>query len=87
MASDLAPDVVVMDVMLPKEEGCSGGVQGDHGASARDPRTHVNGPDGGGSCRGGRGRQRYRIPPEGDWQGVAAVSRAGRGPGQFASPN
>ena len=58
VAADVSPDVVVMDVMMPKKDGV-GGVQGDHGSRTRDPRAHANGLDGGGRHRGGRGRRRY----------------------------
>ena len=65
VAADVSPDVVVMDVIMPKKDGVEA-CRDDHGVRARDPRGHVDGLDGGGRHRGGRGRRRHRIPPEGD---------------------
>ena len=44
VASELSPDVIVMDVMMPKK-GRRGGVPGDHGVSARDTGDHADGLD------------------------------------------
>ena len=62
VAADVSPDVVVMDVIMPKKDGVEA-CRDDHGVRARDPRGHVDGLDGGGRHCGGRGRRRHRIPP------------------------
>ena len=75
--ADVSPDVVVMGVMMPKKdevEAC-----GEIMEAAPETRVrHANGLDGGGRHRGGGGRRRSRMHPEGDGQGVTAVSRAER---------
>ena len=83
-ASKLSPDVIVMDVMMPRK-GRRGGVPGDHGVSTRHKGDHADRLDGGGRCDRGAGRRCGRLSSEGGRNGPAPEYGAGRGCGRDAA--
>ena len=77
MAADLLPELIMMDVMMPKKDG----MEACREIMESAPETLVvmlTASAGRGRRGGGCGRRRGRIRPEGDRQGATAGGRAGR---------
>ena len=78
LAGEVSPDVIIMDVMMPKKDG----VEACREIMEFAPETRVlmlDSINGGRRRRGGHSSRRYRVPAEGDRRRATLVSRSERG--------
>ena len=83
VAAEVSPDLVLMDVIMPRKDGVEA-CREIMESAPRCSRGDADGLECGGRRGGVGGRWRFGLSPEGDRHGAVALGLAERGGGRFS---